>query len=48
MDTTPEILAWARAGAVGAADVEFREGHVEALPLPDGLINNGVLNLTVG
>jgi len=27
--------------------MEFWKGHVEALPLPDGLISNGVLNLTV-
>ena len=35
---------------MGAANVEFREGLAESLPLPDGfadvVISNGVLNLT--
>ena len=34
-----------------AANVEFREGYMESLPLPDGLadvvISNGVLNLSL-
>jgi len=53
IDMTPEMLAKARAGAraLGAANVEFREGLAEALPLPDGfadvVISNGVLNLTL-
>jgi SAM-dependent methyltransferase len=53
IDMTPEMLAKARAGAraMGAANVEFREGLAEALPLPDGfadvVISNGVLNLTL-
>jgi SAM-dependent methyltransferase len=52
-DMTPEMLSKARAGAAaaGAANLEFRQGHVEALPLPDGfadvVISNGVLNLTL-
>jgi len=50
-DMTPEMLSKARAGAVaaGAANLEFCQGHIEALPLPDGfadlVISNGVLNL---
>jgi ubiquinone/menaquinone biosynthesis C-methylase UbiE len=35
---------------MGATTVEFREGYMEALPVPDGwadvVISNGVLNLT--
>ena len=55
VDMTPEMLARARGarGAVdetGASTVEFREGYMEALPVPDGwadvVISNGVLNLT--
>ena len=52
VDMTPEMLPRAR-GAVdeaGASTVEFREGYMEALPVPDGwadvVISNGVLNLT--
>jgi arsenite methyltransferase len=53
IDMTPEMLAKARAGAqeLGLANVEFREGLAEQLPLPDAfadvLISNGVLNLTL-
>lgn len=53
VDMTREMLAKARAGAaeMGAANVEFREGYVENLPLPDNfaevVISNGVLNLTL-
>jgi SAM-dependent methyltransferase len=52
-DMTPEMLNKARAGAeaMGASNVEFREGLAESLPLPadvaDILISNGVLNLTL-
>ncbi|MBM4460502.1 MAG: methyltransferase domain-containing protein [Chloroflexi bacterium] len=50
-DMTDEMLKKARAGAaaMGAANVEFREGLAEALPLPDDfadvVISNGVLNM---
>ena len=53
LDMTQEMLRKARAGAVrmGATHVEFREGYVEDLPLPedfaDVVISNGVLNLTL-
>jgi arsenite methyltransferase len=53
IDMTPEMLSKARAGAeaVGATHVEFREGYIESMPLPDNfadvLISNGVLNLTL-
>ncbi len=52
-DMTEEMLKKAQAGAaeMGAANVEFREGLAESLPLPDGfadvVISNGVLNLTL-
>ena len=52
IDMTAEMLIKARAGAekMGAANVEFREGFAESLPLPkesaDVVISNGVLNLT--
>ncbi len=52
-DMTAEMLKKARAGAaaMGAANVEFREGLAESLPLPDNfadvVISNGVLNLTL-
>ena len=52
IDMTAEMLNKARAGAeiMGAAQVEFREGFAESLPLPpesaDVVISNGVLNLT--
>ena len=51
VDMTPEMLAKARRNAdlAGIANVEFREGVLEALPVPDGwadvVISNGVLNL---
>jgi SAM-dependent methyltransferase len=53
VDMTLEMLKKARAGAVQmeARNVEFREGYVEALPVPDNfadvVISNGVLNLTL-
>ena len=51
IDMTPEMLAKARRNAdlAGAHNVEFREGVLEELPVPDGwadvIISNGVLNL---
>ena len=51
IDMTPEMLAKARssAAAVGVGNIEFREGHAEALPVDDGwadvVISNGVVNL---
>jgi len=51
VDMTPEMLAKARAGAAaaGLANVEFRLGMIEALPVDSGwadvVISNGVLNL---
>ena len=53
IDMTPEMLSKARAGAaeMGMTHVEFKEGFIEQLPLPDEfahvLISNGVLNLTL-
>jgi len=52
-DMTPEMIKKARDGAaaMGVANVEFREGLAESLPLPDSfadvVISNGVLNLTL-
>ncbi len=51
VDMTPAMLKKARAGAAeaGLANVEFREGQAEEMPVPDGwadvVISNGVLNL---
>lgn len=51
VDMTPAMLAKAQEGAVevGSANVAFREGYAEALPVPDGwadvVISNGALNL---
>ena len=51
VDMTRPMLDKARAGAaaMGAANVEFREGYAESLPVSDGwadvVISNGVLNL---
>jgi arsenite methyltransferase len=51
IDMTPEMIARAQANAgdAGLANVEFREGLLEALPVDDGwadvVISNGVLNL---
>jgi arsenite methyltransferase len=52
VDMTDEMLELARANAAkaGAANVEFREGEIEALPLPDAavdvVISNCVINLS--
>jgi SAM-dependent methyltransferase len=51
VDMTPQMLGRARAGAreAGIANVEFREGLAEELPIEDGwadlVISNGVINL---
>ncbi len=51
VDMTPEMVAKARhnAALAGLANVEFRSGVLEALPVDDGwadvVISNGVLNL---
>jgi SAM-dependent methyltransferase len=51
VDMTPAMLNKARQAAAEAklANVEFREGYAEALPVPDSwadvVISNGVLNL---
>lgn len=52
VDMTPEMLAKARVNATrgGYTNVEFREGHIEALPLEDNsvdvVISNCVINLS--
>jgi SAM-dependent methyltransferase/catechol 2,3-dioxygenase-like lactoylglutathione lyase family enzyme len=51
VDMTPEMLARARANAerLGLANVEFRQGLIEALPVPEGsvdvVLSNCVINL---
>lgn len=51
VDMTPEMLAKSRqtADALGLANVQFREGLAESLPVPgswaDVVISNGVINL---
>lgn len=51
VDMTPAMLERARASAraIGATNVELREGYAEALPVDDGwaevVISNGVMNL---
>ena len=52
LDMTPGMLERARLAAedTGAQNVDFRQGYMEALPVPDAwadvVISNGVLNLT--
>jgi SAM-dependent methyltransferase len=52
LDMTPEMLELARAnaGRAGATNVEFVQGHIEAIPLPsasvDVVISNCVINLS--
>ncbi|HUF38396.1 MAG TPA: arsenite methyltransferase [Anaerolineales bacterium] len=52
IDMTPEMLVRARAAAdrMGLANVEFREGYIEALPVDsqtvDVIISNCVINLS--
>jgi SAM-dependent methyltransferase len=51
VDMTPEMLDRAKGAAEesGLGNVEFRRGHAESLPVPDGwadvVISNGVVNL---
>jgi arsenite methyltransferase len=51
VDMTPEMLAKARQAIseTGLSNIEFREGHAEAMPIEDSwaevVISNGVLNL---
>ena len=51
VDMTPEMLSKARRNVAqaGMTNVEFREGYLESLPVPDTwadvVISNGVLNL---
>jgi arsenite methyltransferase len=53
VDMTEDMLELARANAAraGAANVEFRQGRIEDLPLPDAsvdtVISNCVINLSV-
>lgn len=52
VDMTPEMIALANRNLakVGATNVEFRHGHIEALPVGDGtvdaIISNCVINLS--
>jgi arsenite methyltransferase len=52
LDMTPEMLQLARANAAkaGATNVEFLQGHIEDIPLPDNsvdvVISNCVINLS--
>lgn len=52
LDMTPQMLAVARENQrrAGATNVEFLEGHIEAIPLPDAsvdvIVSNCVINLS--
>jgi ubiquinone/menaquinone biosynthesis C-methylase UbiE len=52
VDMTPEMIERARVNAakIGAANVEFRQGQIEALPVEDAtadvIISNCVINLS--
>ncbi len=52
LDMTPEMLALARrtAAEAGVGNVEFLQGHIESIPLPDAsvdvVISNCVINLS--
>jgi arsenite methyltransferase len=52
VDMTPDMLGKARSNAarLGASNVEFRQGYIEALPVADGeatvVISNCVINLS--
>ena len=52
VDMTPEMLerAWANAAQLNAANVEFRAGQIEAMPVADAsvdvIISNCVINLS--
>jgi arsenite methyltransferase len=52
LDMTPDMIALARRSAeeAGATNVEFVEGHIEEIPLPDAsvdvVISNCVINLS--
>jgi ubiquinone/menaquinone biosynthesis C-methylase UbiE len=51
VDMTPEMLSKAKSNAIqaGITNIDFREGYLESLPVPDAwaevVISNGVLNL---
>lgn len=47
VDRAPEMLAAARRRAAGLANVEFLEGHLEALPLEPGSVDLAVLSLVL-
>jgi arsenite methyltransferase len=53
LDMTQEMLSLARENArkAGAANVEFLEGYIEDIPLPDGsidvIVSNCVINLSI-
>jgi arsenite methyltransferase len=50
LDMTPEMLELARANQAraGVTNVEFLEGHIEAVPLPDASVDVVVSNCVIG
>jgi arsenite methyltransferase len=50
LDMTPEMLELARANQAraGVTNVEFLEGRIEAVPLPDGSVDVVVSNCVIG